>query len=103
DPEGLPLPGALLLDAPEILRLFAPERVLAVADAAGRFRIQGLAARTITLRVSAPDRASQRVDVAVPGPGSAVAVPDVVLSPGGRIRGFVLRGQDPLPGALVQA
>src|SRR5439155_9184458 len=49
------------------------------------------------------DRASQRVDVAVPGPGAAVQVPDVVLSPGGRIRGFVLRGQDPLPGALVQA
>lgn len=103
DSAGRPLAEAQLLVSQEYQRLPAPDRVLAVTDGAGRFQIRGLAARAITLHVRHDRHAGRRIELQVPGPGGELAVPDVTLSRGGSITGAVLRGSDPLPGALVLA
>ncbi len=103
DGGGAPLPGAQLLISQELLRLPAPDRVVAVALADGWFEVRGLAARSMSLTACHPGRAARRVEVQAPAPGATLTVPDVVLLPGGSIRGVVRRGEGPLPGALVQA
>ena len=75
--------------------------VLAVTDAVGGFRIQGLPPGSASFRVQHPGHGTRQVALEVPAPGTARPGIEVRMSPGCRIRGRVLRGRLPLAGAQI--
>lgn len=87
-----------------VSQLFGSERdeALALSRDDGTFEIRGLAPGALTVRVELAGRGSRWTAITVPAGSEPLDVGDVVLPPGCRIEGRVLRGR-PLAGALVTA
>ena len=110
--DGDPVKGAMIFIGRQHQKLPAPDKLVAVSDDQGQYRIQGLPMGSINVRVDHRDFADRALSIEVPSPGEVLRAPDIVLLTGGRIVGRVTReARDaqrprpprPLPGALVTA
>ncbi|GDY02955.1 hypothetical protein LBMAG49_22840 [Planctomycetota bacterium] len=79
-----------------------PEVLLAVTDALGEYRIQGLLAGPVSLRVQYPGSGTRQVACEVKRPGIASEPFDVRMEAGGKIDGQISRGGLPLAGLQVE-
>lgn len=75
--------------------------LLAVAGADGGFVVRGQKPGALLVRFELPGRGSRWQRVVVPSPGGVGEFGEVVLGPGCRVQGRVLRGELPLAGAAV--
>ncbi|MEM7165098.1 MAG: carboxypeptidase-like regulatory domain-containing protein [Planctomycetota bacterium] len=103
---GDPVPGARVTantsrsGEGRVNRRFGRGRKTARTDSGGAFVLKDLDAGDWTIEVTTDPYVPERVEVSVPESGNSV---DVVLRPGGRIRGvLVSREGDPIQNVLVQ-
>ena len=105
DPGGGPVPVFTISIRPRGRGGRAPPRAVAVVDADGRYRLEGLAPGPSLIAAAAPRRApAGEVEVVVPEAGAPPATADFVLAPGARVEGVVVdaRTHAPLAGARVE-
>ena len=81
----------------------APDRLLAISAADGRWQVAGLAAGGVVLRIEHPDFAVRRVELQVQPAPALTDGPTIELVRGLSLRGRVERGGQPLAGTVITA
>lgn len=103
-PDGEPLAGVKVRESKRLGGgPVARDTVLAVTDRDGRFTITMLPAGRVQLVLVHSSHAVQELDIVVPEPGMPLELADVKLQSPVEVHGRVVRGGQPLPGAVVFA